>query len=187
MMAGTDAAPGVAGEDAGDDATADSAAAAAELLHGAPVGESRGQRTVHPDRDGYPALVEALRSDGYWVCVDLCGVDFLGYVAPRRLPAGVQPERFEVVANLLDPTARRRIRVRVQVPEADPVIASISALHPGAESHERETYDLFGITFGGHPDPSRILMPEDWQGHPLRKDYAVGRIPVQFKGATTAR
>lgn len=180
-MAPTDVAPDAG---AGEPATE---AAPPETLHGAPVGGPDGQRTAHPDRDGYAALVRALRKDGFWVCIDLCGVDYLGYGAPRNLPSGVQPERFEVVTNLLDPTGRRRLRVRVQVPEADPSVASISVMHPGAESHEREVFDLFGITFDGHPDPSRILMPEDWEGHPLRKDYAVGRIPVQFKGAPTAR
>ena len=77
--------------------------------------------------------------------------------------------------------------MRVQVPESDPSIPTLFILHPSAENHERETFDMFGITFDGHPDPSRILMPEDWEGHPLRKDYAVGRIPVQFKGAKSAR
>lgn len=140
-----------------------------------------------PDRGSYLEVISALRGDGYWVLSDLCGVDYLGFAAPRPLPPEIPAERFEVVANLLDPTARRRVRVRVQVPEEDPRIDSVSHLHPGAENHERETFDLFGIVFEGHPDPSRILLPEDWVGHPLRKDYATGRIPVQFKGATPAR
>ena len=158
-----------------------------ETLHGAPVGWSRGQQTIHPARDSYLELVERLREDGYWVCTDLLGVDYLGYGASRDLPAGVEPERFEVVANLLDPTEHRRIRVRVQVPESDPRISSLLAVHPGVDHHERETWDMFGIAFDGHPNLSRILMPEDWEGHPLRKDYAVGRIPVQFKSATNTR
>ncbi len=101
----------------------------------------------------------------------------------RPLPADVVPERFEVVVQLLDIGNRRRTRLRVQVPENDPVVDSMFDLHPGTEAHERETYDMFGISFDGHPDLTRILMPEDWEGHPLRKDYDIGRIPVQFKGA----
>lgn len=160
---------------------------AGERLHGAPVAFSGAQRTVHPHRDGYLGVVEGLRNDGYWVCTDLCGVDYQGYAPARGLPAGVAPERFEVVANLLDPTTRQRIRIRVQVPESDPVVASLAALHPGVDFHERETWDLFGIHFDGHPHLARILMPDEWEGHPLRKDYAVGRIPVQFKAPGSAR
>jgi NADH-quinone oxidoreductase subunit C len=171
----------------GEVAGAAAEAPAEEILHGAPVRGEGQQRSVLPDRDGYPEVMSALRRDGYWVCVDLCGVDYLGFDAPRPLLAGVRPERFEVVANLLDPTARRRLRVRVQVPESDPRIASMAHLHPGVENHERETFDLFGIVFEGHPDLTRILLPDDWDGHPLRKDFSVGRIPVQFKGAPTAR
>jgi NADH-quinone oxidoreductase subunit C len=162
-------------------------APANETLYGSPVWGEVPQRSVLPDRDRYPEVMAALRRDGYWVCVDLCGVDYLGFDAPRPLLGGVRPERFEVVANVLDPRARRRLRVRVQVPESDPRIASMAHLHPGVENHERETYDLFGIVFEGHPDLTRILLPDDWEGHPLRKDFSVGRIPVQFKGAPTAR
>jgi NADH-quinone oxidoreductase subunit C len=73
----------------------------------------------------------------------------------------------------------------VQVAESDTVLPSLFDLHPGTEAHERETFDMFGISFDGHPDMTRILMPEDWDGHPLRKDYSVGAIPVQFKGANS--
>jgi NADH-quinone oxidoreductase subunit C len=153
-------------------------------VHGCPVSDSWGQLVVHPTRQQYLDLVKALADDGYAMVVDLCGVDYLDHM-DRPLPAGVEPERFEVVVNLLDLTHRRRIRVRVQVPEDDPVLASLFDLHPGAEAYERETYDMFGVTFTDHPDMTRILMPEDWIGHPLRKDYEVGEIPVQFKGAPT--
>ena len=74
-----------------------------------------------------------------------------------------------------------RVRVRVQVPQGDPVVPSLFGLYAGTEAPEREVFDMFGIVFEGHPDLTRILMPEDWEGHPLRKDFAVGRIPVQFK------
>jgi NADH-quinone oxidoreductase subunit C len=80
-------------------------------------------------------------------------------------------------------TERERLRIRVQVPEAIPPCPRCSSMHPGTEAMEREVYDLFGIVFTDHPDLTRILMPEDWEGHPLRKDYAIGRIPVQFKDA----
>ena len=70
----------------------------------------------------------------------------------------------------------------MQVPDADPEVPSLFGLHPGTEAMEREAFDMFGIVFTGHPDLTRILMPEDWEGHPLRKDYVVGEIPVQFKG-----
>jgi NADH-quinone oxidoreductase subunit C len=95
------------------------------------------------------------------------------------------PKRFEIVVNLLSLSKRERLRVRVQVSESDPNIDSLFDLYPGTEAMEREVFDMFGISFVGHPDLTRILMPEDWQGHPLRKDYAQGRIPVQFKGAAS--
>jgi NADH-quinone oxidoreductase subunit C len=113
---------------------------------------------------------------------DLTAVDYL-LVPNRSLPAGVAAERFEVVVNLLSLTARQRIRVRVQVPEADATIPTLFDMFPGTEAMEREAFDMFGIVFTDHPDLTRILMPEDWEGYPLRKDYEVGRIPVQFKGA----
>ena len=101
--------------------------------------------------------------------------------------APVEPERFEVVYQFLSFGRRERLRARVQVPDADPVVPSLFQVHPGTEAMEREVFDMFGIRFDGHPDLTRILMPEDWEGHPLRKDYAIGKIPVQFKGVTNAR
>ena len=88
-----------------------------------------------------------------------------------------------MVVELLSLQHRQRVRVRCQVPADDPSVPTLFDLWPGTEAHERETYDMFGIRFDGHPDPSRILMPEDWEGHPLRKDYDTGHIPVQFKEA----
>lgn len=154
----------------------------AEMLHGCPVSDSRGQVVAHPSREQYLDVVKALADDGYTMVVDLCGVDYLDYM-DRPLPAGVAPERFEVVVNLLDLAHRRRLRLRVQVPESDCTLPSIFDVHPGVEAYERETYDMFGVAFTDHPDLTRILMPEDWIGHPLRKDYETGRIPVQFKGS----
>jgi len=151
-------------------------------LHGCPVTESRGQEVIHPTREQYLDVAKALADEGYTMALDLCGVDYLQYM-DRPLPDGIAPERFEVVVQLLDIGNRRRTRLRVQVPESDPVVPSLFDLHPGVEAPERETYDMFGIEFDGHPDLTRILMPEDWDGHPLRKDYAIGAIPVQFKEA----
>ena len=128
--------------------------------------------------------MKKLVDDGFEMCVDLTSVDFLTH-ASRTLPDGVAPERFEVVVNLLSLSKRERLRVRVQVGESDPSIDSLFDLYPGTEAMEREVFDMFGISFAGHPDLTRILMPEDWQGHPLRKDFAQGRIPVQFKGAAS--
>jgi NADH-quinone oxidoreductase subunit C len=126
-------------------------------------------------------LIKKLADDGYVQVIDVCGVDYLTHPG-RTLPEGVAPERFEVVVNLLDLEHRRRLRLRVQVPSDDPTCPSLFDLHPGTEAMERETYDMFGIVFTDHPDLTRILMPEDWDGHPLRKDYETGVIPVQFTG-----
>jgi NADH-quinone oxidoreductase subunit C len=153
-----------------------------ELLHGAPVlTDGRGQAMAFPARDQYRALMQALKDDGYNFCADVTAVDYLTHPG-RHLPDGVAPERFEVVVNLVSMDPPRRLRVRVQVPVNDPTVASLFELWPGTEAMEREVWDMFGIAFTGHPDLSRILMPDDWEGHPLRKDYATGRVPVQFKG-----
>jgi NADH-quinone oxidoreductase subunit C len=161
-------------------------AAVPDDVHGAPVSSSRGQLVVHPSRDAYLDLVTALKGDGYEMCADVCAADYLGNPS-RVLPEGVAPERFEIVVNLLSLEHHRRIRIRVQVAEGDPVVASLFRLYPGTEAMEREAFDMFGIRFDGHPDLTRILMPEDWEGHPLRKDYAIGRVPVQFKHPPATR
>ncbi|MGE3622127.1 MAG: NADH-quinone oxidoreductase subunit C [Acidimicrobiia bacterium] len=158
-----------------------------ERRHGVPVTRSRGQEVLHPRRDELVGLVRTLRDDdGFVMCADVTGVDYLTYEADRGLPDDVAAERFEVVV-LLRTVAGERVRLRVQVPADDPTCPSLFDVHPGSEAPEREAYDMFGIRFEGHPDMTRILMPEDWEGHPLRKDYAQGRIPVQFKAATNVR
>jgi NADH-quinone oxidoreductase subunit C len=139
-----------------------------------------------PHRDTYHRMVTALRDGGFELCADLCAVDYLVHPG-RTLPEGVTPERFEIVVNLLSLSMRQRVRIRVQIPESDPSLDSIVDVYPGADFMEREAYDLMGIVFTGHPDMTRILMPEDWEGHPLRKDYGVGRVPVQFKEAPGPR
>lgn len=168
-----------------DDAeVSDASAPEVEVLHGAPVTWSHGQQTLHPNRADLPTLVRTLRdTDHYLMCLDVCGVDYLTFGADRGLPAGVEPERFEVVVTLISHAKADRLRIRVQVPGDDPTCPSLFDVHPGSEAMEREVFDLFGITFDGHPDLTRILMPEDWDGHPLRKDEGIGRIPVQFKAA----
>jgi len=168
------------------EAPAEEQPAEPEVLHGALVTWSCGQQVVHPARDTYVEVVQALRDEGFDMCADLTATDYL-VNHERVLPDGVGPERFEVVVNLLSLEQRRRVRVRVQVPEADPTVATLFAIYPGTEAMEREAFDMYGIRFDGHPDLTRILMPEDWEGHPLRKDYAIGRVPVQFKHPPATR
>ena len=139
-----------------------------------------------PHRETYAQMVRAFRDAGFETCADLCAVDYLTHPG-RTLPDGVKAERFEVVVNLLSLSMRQRVRIRVQVPENDPTVSTLTDIYSGTEAMEREAFDMLGIMFEGHPDLTRILMPEDWEGHPLRKDYGVGRVPVQFKEAPGPR
>ena len=102
----------------------------------------------------------------------LSGVDY---------PSGA--ERLHVVYHLTSMTYRRRLRLETAVTVEDPHVASVTAVYPTADFHERETCDFFGVVFDGHPALTRILMPDDWQGHPQRKDYPLGGVPVEYKGA----
>jgi NADH-quinone oxidoreductase subunit C len=149
-------------------------------LHGCPVTDSYGQVVLHPTRDQYLDVVKALADDGYSMCIDLTAVDYFEHM-DRSTAVGIASERYELVINLLDMVNRRRIRLRTQLPADDPVVPTLFDLYPGTEAMEREVFDMFGIEFSDHPDLTRILMPEDWIGHPLRKDYDPGSIPVQFK------
>lgn len=133
------------------------------------------QEVLVVDRDRYRDLVAALRDEGFRTFIDLCAVDHL-----------TGPARFEVVVHLLDTERRRRVRVKVPVPGDDPTVPSIVEIFVGAAFYEREAWDLFGVVFDGHPDLTRILLPDDWEGHPLRKDEPVGSVPVQFKAAPEA-
>ncbi len=128
------------------------------------------QLMVEVGREDYPALVEAARAGGFETFIDLCAVDHLA-----REP------RFDVVVNLLSTQHTRRLLIKVGVPNEDPSLPSISMVYPGANFYERETWDMFGIVFDGHPDLTRLLMPDEWDGHPLRKDYRIGSVPVEFK------
>ncbi|MGB5759228.1 MAG: NADH-quinone oxidoreductase subunit C [Acidimicrobiales bacterium] len=157
---------------------------AAEAVFGCPVTYSRGQRVIHVDRPAWFEVASQLLADGWNMCVDVTAVDYLSFTGGRVLPPGVVAQRFEVIASFISHSKRDRIRARTQIPADDPTIDSLYQLYPGTDYLEREVFDMFGITFTGHPDLSRILMPETWDGHPLRKDYAVGAIPVQFKAPT---
>jgi NADH-quinone oxidoreductase subunit C len=140
-----------------------------------PAHDSFPQDIVLPPVDVYHDLVDACRQGGFDTFIDVCGVDY-----HHRSP------RYEVVVNLLDMARTARVRIRVGVSGTEPDLPTISDIFPGANFYERETYDLFGIRFTGHPALTRILLPDDWEGHPLRKDYFVGSVPVQFKGSPKA-
>ncbi|MDE0267442.1 MAG: NADH-quinone oxidoreductase subunit C [Acidimicrobiaceae bacterium] len=158
--------------------------------YGAAVGDlanSRGQAVVHPTLDNWLSTATTAQEDDFNQLVYLTAVDYLDFNANRCLPTGILAERYEVVAGLMCYDRRERLRLRVQVPESKPEIPTLFDLWPGAENLEREVYDMFGIVFTGHPDLTRILMPEDWAGHPLRKDYDTGWIPVQFSATTNSR
>ena len=164
------------------DTAADETPAEPPTLYGALRADTHGQTVLHATLDQYVKVVKAALDDGYEMCIDVTAVDYIAFPT-RALPDGVTGERFEVVVNLLSLTAKARLRIRVQVPGDDPSVPTLFDLYPGAEALEREVYDMFGITFTDHPDLTRILMPEDWEGHPLRKDYETGHIPVQFSSA----
>ncbi|MGZ0185716.1 MAG: NADH-quinone oxidoreductase subunit C, partial [Acidimicrobiales bacterium] len=126
---------------------------------GVPVTESFGQVVLHPPVDRWLETVAACRDDGYVMAIDLTAVDYSAHPGRTDLPEGVQPERFEVVASLLSHATGDRVRLRTQVPESDPVVPSLFDLYPGTEAMEREAWDLLGVSFSGHPDHTRILMP----------------------------
>jgi len=157
-----------------------------ERRHGALVLRSHGQEVLHPTLNSYLEVISDLQNEGFILCADVSSVDYLERPA-RDLPPGIEPERFELVVNLVSMDPPARVRIRVQVPETDPTVPTLFTFYPGSEAMEREVFDLMGIRFDGHPDMTRILMPEDWEGHPLRKDYAIGSIPVQFKAAPSSR
>lgn len=147
----------------------------AEAVPSAAFDVSTGQDVVRVDREDLVQLVAACKERGLDTFIDLCAVDYL------RRP----PHRFEVVVNLLSMSPPLRLRILVGVPGSEPTVPSITGQFPGANFYEREAYDLFGLIFEGHPDLTRILLPDDWEGHPLRKEHPVGAVPVQFKGANT--
>jgi len=121
----------------------------------------------------YHEHIKTLFDDGYEMMVDLTAVDWFRKKEPR----------FEVVVNLLSLSKNERKMIKVNIDDETLSIPSITDIYPGANFYEREVYDMFGIIFENHPELTIILMPDDWIGHPLRKDYGSGRIPVQFKNA----
>ncbi len=158
------------------------AAAVLEKFPDAVFHDSHGQPVVYVDRASWHDVAAFLRDEQRVTqCLDVCGVDHL-VDNDRLVVPGVEPERFEVVANYLSYPRNRRIRVICEVPADDPKVPTIVDLYPGMAFGERETYDMFGIAFEGHEDLARILMPDDWVGFPLRKDDAPARVPVKFKG-----
>ncbi len=139
------------------------------------VGGHRGEVTVELDGAHLVEVATWLRdheSARFRLLSDLSGTDY-----PDR------PDRLAVDYHLYSIDHNLRLRLKVRVPAADPHVPSVTGVWPTANWHEREVYDFFGVRFDGHPDLVRILMPEDWQGYPLRKDYPLGGVDVQYQGA----
>ena len=135
----------------------------------------RGELTLHIKREKLVEVAKILRDSlKFEMCMGVSGVHYPHNVG-RELVA---------VYPLLSITNNHRIRLEVTVADSDAHIPSLVEVWAGNNWHERETFDMFGIIFDGHPGLTRILMPDDWQGHPQRKDYALGGIPVEYKGAT---
>jgi NADH-quinone oxidoreductase subunit C len=135
----------------------------------------RGELTLHIARERIVAVCRLLRDDDTMRFETLSGVSGVDYPATD--------DRLHAVYHLLSMTHRRRLRLEVAVPVDDPHVPSLVGVYPTADWHERETYDFFGIIFDGHPALTRIEMPDDWEGHPQRKDYPLGGVPVEYKGA----
>jgi NADH-quinone oxidoreductase subunit C len=137
----------------------------------------RGELTFHVRREDLLAVAQALRDDP-----DL-RFEMLSSVSGVHYPHDAGRE-LHAVYHFLSITHVRRIRVEVTAPDADPHLPSLVGVYPTADWQERETWDFFGLQFDGHPALTRIEMPDDWPGHPQRKDYPLGGIPVEYKGAT---
>jgi len=136
-----------------------------------------GQLTLYVSREHLPAVASRLRDDpllSFEMCLGVSGVHY---------PA-LAGEELRAVYHLLSITHNRRLRVEVTAPDADPHVPSLVGIYPTCDFHERETWDFFGLIFDGHPALTRIEMPDDWRGHPQRKDYPLGGIPVEYRGAT---
>ena len=135
----------------------------------------RGELTIYVKKEHIADVCRVLRDDPalrFELCSSVSGVDYLA-----------QAERLHVVYHLTSMTYRRRIRLEVATTVDDPTVPSVTGVYPTADWQERETYDMFGVIFTGHPALTRILMPDDWDGFPQRKDYPLGGVPVEYKGA----
>lgn len=140
------------------------------------VAVDRGELTIFVAREHLPAVARMLRDDQdlrFELCLGVDGVHYPGDTG-RELHACYA---------LFSVTHNRMLRLEVTCPDEDPHIPSVVETYPGNNWHERETWDLIGIVFDGHPDLARTAMPDDWVGHPQRKDYPLGGIPVEYKGA----
>ena len=136
----------------------------------------RGELTLHIVPERITEVCRTMRDDDalrFELCSSVSAVDYLGSDA-RRL---------HVSYHLTSMTYRRRVRLEVAVSAEEPYVPSVTSVYPTADWQERETYDMFGVVFDGHPNLTRILMPDDWEGHPQRKDYPLGGVPVEYKGA----
>ena len=135
----------------------------------------RGELTLHVRREKLVEVSQILRDElKFEMCLGVSGAHYPDE-SGRELRA---------LYPLLSLTRNQRIRIEVAAPDSDPHIPSVVEIWAGNNWHERETYDMFGIVFDGHPALTRIFMPDDWNGHPQRKDYPLGGIPVEYKGAT---
>ena len=136
----------------------------------------RGELTLHVKVSRLVEVSMILRDKlKFEMCLGVSGVNY----------PDDKGRELHAVYPLLSMTNNQRIRLEVSVPDSNPHIPSLVEVWAGNNWNERETFDMFGIIFDGHPGLTRILMPDDWQGHPQRKDYALGGISVEYKGATT--
>jgi NADH-quinone oxidoreductase subunit C len=141
-----------------------------EKEFGATASEYRGDVRLFVTADQYPAACSQVRELGFELLSAMTAVDYWPQSEPR----------FHVVCEFTSVKKNLRLELRVPVPAVDPRLPSISGLYRNANWRERELWDMFGIKFDGHPDLRRILMPADWEGHPLRKDYPLGYEEPQF-------
>ncbi len=137
----------------------------------------RGELTLHVRREYLVDVCRTLRDEAS-LAFELCGG-----VSGVHYPSDSDRE-LHAVYQLRSITHNRQIRLEVSIPDADRHVPSVVSVYPTCDWHDRETWDFFGIIFDGHPALTRIEMPDDWKGHPQRKDYPLGGIPVEYRGAT---